>query len=413
MNLERRRLVQIATASMLLAAGATQTACSGRSSYDAAAADTWRRVAPDGVPDAQVLRELARYATLAANGHNTQPWRFELGREVVTLRPDMTRRTPAVDPDDHHLSGSASGVPRRNLLQAARAFGRTGEVGVDERGVHVALRPGAAERTVLFEAIVDRQCTRSPYDGRALTREELERLDAASASPRVRAIWLTTPQRLEGLAELVGRGVQAQMADAAFVLELKQWIRFDYADAVASRDGLFSGASGNPTLPAWLGRALFDRFFTVESELKKYAGQLRSSAGAVVFLGEREDADHWVEVGRAYQRFALQATAMDIRNAFVNQPVEVPAVRSELAQWLGAGSARPDLVVRFGRTTLVATAGGSRRDLGVDLGTRRAARRRHRDRVRPPRRRVPTDCGHHRARRRRERVGTSRAVRLP
>jgi hypothetical protein len=56
-----------------------------------------------------------------------------------------------------------------------------------------------------------------------------------------------------------------------------------------------------------------------------------------------------VEVGRCYQRFALAATALDIRNAFVNQPVEVPAVRAQFAAWLGLGAQRPDLVVRFGR----------------------------------------------------------------
>ena len=41
---------------------------------------------------------------------------------------------------------------------------------------------------------------------------------------------------------------------------------------------------------------------------------------------------------------------MGIRNAFLNQPVEVGAIRPQFAAWLGlkAGE-RPDLVVRFGR----------------------------------------------------------------
>jgi hypothetical protein len=55
-----------------------------------------------------------------------------------------------------------------------------------------------------------------------------------------------------------------------------------------------------------------------------------------------------VRVGRSFQRFALQATALGIRHAHVNQAVEVPAVRADLAGWLGIGAARPDLVVRFG-----------------------------------------------------------------
>ena len=56
------------------------------------------------------------------------------------------------------------------------------------------------------------------------------------------------------------------------------------------------------------------------------------------------------ETGRSYERFALQTTSLGIRNAFVNQPVEVAAVRPQFASWLGlAPSERADLIVRFGR----------------------------------------------------------------
>ena len=52
--------------------------------------------------------------------------------------------------------------------------------------------------------------------------------------------------------------------------------------------------------------------------------------------------------GRACQRFALQATALGLRHAFVNQPVEVSRLRPELAAWVGLPGRRPDLVLRFG-----------------------------------------------------------------
>jgi hypothetical protein len=54
-------------------------------------------------------------------------------------------------------------------------------------------------------------------------------------------------------------------------------------------------------------------------------------------------------VGRCYERFALQATALGIRNAFVNQPVELQSIRPQFARAIGLASQRPDLVVRFGR----------------------------------------------------------------
>ncbi|MGL4602627.1 MAG: hypothetical protein ACRCU9_00625, partial [Iodobacter sp.] len=71
--------------------------------------------------------------------------------------------------------------------------------------------------------------------------------------------------------------------------------------------------------------------------------------GIAVFIGQAEDKAHWVDVGQCYERFALQATALGIRNAFVNQPVEVSTLRPQFASVLGLGDQRPDLVVRFGR----------------------------------------------------------------
>jgi hypothetical protein len=61
-----------------------------------------------------------------------------------------------------------------------------------------------------------------------------------------------------------------------------------------------------------------------------------------------EDKAHWVLAGRACQRFALQATALGIKHAFVNQPIEVPSLRPELASLLGLPGRPPDLVMRFG-----------------------------------------------------------------
>ena len=45
----------------------------------------------------------------------------------------------------------------------------------------------------------------------------------------------------------------------------------------------------------------------------------------------------------------MQATALGLRNAFLNQPVEVGSIRPQFALALGLGDRRPDLVVRFGR----------------------------------------------------------------
>ena len=76
---------------------------------------------------------------------------------------------------------------------------------------------------------------------------------------------------------------------------------------------------------------------------------MRSSAGIAVFVGQTVDKAHWVEAGRCCERFALQATALGVRNALLNHPVEVAALRPTFATTPGLNGRRPDLVVRFGR----------------------------------------------------------------
>jgi hypothetical protein len=98
---------------------------------------------------------------------------------------------------------------------------------------------------------------------------------------------------------------------------------------------------------------MFRHVFSADAENDRYAQQLRSSAGCAVFLGDRADPQGWLAVGRACQRFALAATARDIRLALVNQPVEVPALWPELAALAGDPALRPDLLIRFGRGPLL------------------------------------------------------------
>ena len=111
---------------------------------------------------------------------------------------------------------------------------------------------------------------------------------------------------------------------------------------------MFSKSSGNPVLPDWIGRLILNLVFTKEAENRNYESQLRSSAGVAVFVSDKNEPAYWAEAGRCSQRFALQATALQLRHAFINQPVEVPAVRGQFATYLGIGDRRPDLVMRFG-----------------------------------------------------------------
>lgn len=201
------------------------------------------------------MRDLIRYATLAPNDHNTQAWLCQLAPGQINILPDYTRRTPVVDPDDHHFFVSL-GAAAENLALASSARERSGEA--------------------IF----------NPAD--------------------------------------------------------------DGSQAMTTGDGLFAASSRNPTLPDWLGPFLFAVVFRVDADNDKYAQQMKSSAGVAVFVSERDYKEHWVSAGRACQRFALQATALGLKTAFVNQPMAVASLRPELAALVGLPGRRPDIVMRFG-----------------------------------------------------------------
>ncbi len=335
---------------------AALTGCGGdpHAAYERAADRVWRPF--DSSSDRRaVFGELVRYATLAPSSHNTQCWTFETRRDRIVIRPDLARRCPVVDPDDHHLFVTL-GCSAENIVQAASQHGYRGEVFVDTAdgdAVVVMLRPAPLHGSALFDAIPFRQNSRGAYDRAPLPADEMRALERAGTGPGVRVETVTSPERRDAVRSFVVEGNTAEDSDPAFVSELRRWIRFNDAEALASGDGLLSRLSGSPAMPGWVGRALLGAFLAPTSDGDRYAALVRDSAAIAIFVSERDDVHHRVEAGRAYQRFALRATLLGIRVSMLNQAVEVAPVRARFAAAFGL-TGRPDLVVRFGRGPLLA-----------------------------------------------------------
>jgi hypothetical protein len=337
---------------LTIAAGATAAgagtywATSG-SSYDAAVEATWQMRPATGDPD---LSYLVHYARLAANSHNSQPWQFSRSGKGVAIEPDGQRMLPVADPDNHHLYASL-GCAAENLMLAAKDAGKSAAAHfvVDGNGrIEIDIAGTASNRDPLFDAILERQCTRSDYDGRAVNNDDLASIVNAAKIDGCEILLIPEKARIEQALEMIMAANKSQVENAMFAAELKSWIRFSSASAVASHDGLYAACSGNPVLPSWLGNLMFDFVYKADAENDRTARQIRSSSGLAVFVTDKDDRDHWMRAGRCYQRFALKSTMLGIRHAFMNQPVEIASARSEFSSWLGINGKRPDLVVRYG-----------------------------------------------------------------
>lgn len=290
------------------------------------------------------LAELVRMASLAPNSHNTQSWTFTTMPDGVLLAIDPARRTPVVDPDDHHLIVSL-GAAAETLIIAATAYGVTASPEVAANGTVTLIFADGASLSPLLPAIAQRQSHRGLYDGTALT--DADRTALQAADPGLRLIE-DAPTRA-ALRDLTVAACAAQMADAAYRAELKSWLRFSPGAAMQTGDGLFSGCSGSPALPQILGEGLFGLLVTAKGQSEALGAQTDTAAALALLVSNPDTPAGRIDTGRRLQRISLAATQQGLALAHVNPALENPGGRADVARICGVTAGRASLLLRLGR----------------------------------------------------------------
>ena len=316
--------------------------------YGKEARSIWTTPFRTGTAVPAQMREIVRYATLAPSGHNTQPWKFAVLDDTIRILPDLSRHLPAVDPHDRELWISL-GCALENLSLAANAAGYVAEATLPTPSsdfISVKLTRHSSPAP-LFDAIPHRQNNRSLYDSRCVSSAEVRMMEAVKSGAGVTTQIFTDTGHKEAIIEYIKSGDRKQFGDPAFVAELISWIRFNQPEALRSQDGLYTRCTGNPDVPRWLG-SRFLSASTAGQQADTSAQKARSSAGLLVISSAVDDKQHWIETGRLYERLVLTMTAAGIQTAFLNQPAEVPELRSQFQSYLQIGTALPQLLMRFG-----------------------------------------------------------------
>lgn len=268
----------------------------------------------------------------------------------MTLCPDFSRRCAVVDPDDAHLFKSL-GCAAENIVHAAAAQGHATEVSFDaeDRVVRFAFEPSRAmHATPLFHAIPHRQCSKRPYTAQPLPPAVMADLEKAGNGDGVRTLMIEDRAVRDAIVDYVREGDIAQLSDPAFRKELIAWLRFNDAAALRTGDGLAGRVTGQPAIPDWLARMVIPLVLTGKGQAQLDVTNIRSAPMIAVFVATQQTPAAWLEVGRVYERFALQATALDVRTAFINQPIEVRHLRPRLNSLLGLDGETALLMVRVG-----------------------------------------------------------------
>jgi len=300
---------------------------------------------------ASVLVEAAGHATLAPSSHNSQPWRFVIHGDRLDLVADRSRALPVVDPDDRELAISC-GAALFQLRLALRHAGYASSVeltpscvGNDVLATVRLGEPRAAtpEDERLFAVISRRHTNRAPFDSRDVP--EAVRFGLIEAARQEGAwLYIASGMAKEGLAALISEGDRLQMDDPRFRRELTAWMHPNRSER---GDGMPGSSQGLSDLASRLA-PLVVRTFDLGGRRAARDHQLAVGSPLLAVLGTQGDEERdWIRAGEALSRVLLHVTALGMAASFLNQPVEVAALRGRLGELVGMAG-HPQLVLRIG-----------------------------------------------------------------
>ncbi|GAB3488655.1 Acg family FMN-binding oxidoreductase [Amycolatopsis cihanbeyliensis] len=290
------------------------------------------------------VRAALEAAVRVPSPHNTQPWRFETGRDGVEVFLDRQRVLDVVDPDGREAR-LACGAAIFNLRLTLAVTGWASEVSLlPDRCLpdHLATvrltwrhQPGARERE-LARAIGHRRSNRRPFTERPVPRSARESLIEAARVEGAELALLEHPGDLDAVAALVRRAERVQSEDPDFQAELRAWT----VNGGPRDDGVPLLAGGPRPAP---GSLLTPRQYDAHAPERPYEGEV-----LVGVLGSGTDTPlAHLRSGLALQRVLLTGTTLGLSASFLAQPVELPDTRAALRGLLG-GRTHPQTVLRFG-----------------------------------------------------------------
>ncbi len=302
----------------------------------------------------QDLINLVKYAIKAPSGHNSQPWKFKLEENIITIFPDYERISPAADPDNYEIFISL-GCALENLIIAAGYFGYNTDIEMRledpfKEFIRVELSTGNNQNyDLLFNNIEIRQSTRDKYNKALIPPEDIEKLKEAGKQDKVLFLLLTDPSKIEPVIEITKRATVLQLSKKEFLKELMKWIRFNRKTAKKTGDGLYSGTIGSPSVPTWLGKLFMKLTLDPKKEGRKNVNFMKNSSGILIFIAQEDNKEAWVNLGRSFQRVALMATSLNINHAHLNSACEEISARKKLAEVLQLkAEQQPLLIIRIG-----------------------------------------------------------------
>lgn len=293
------------------------------------------------------------YAVLAPSIHNTQPWLFRPGDDVIEIYADRSRMLPATDPLGREMTISC-GAALTNLLAAIRRFGYEGWVQyMPDRDtpdllarvrIGRARKPGFQDETI-FRSIRRRRSVRKPFQNRPVPRELQRRLIWLASEY---GCWLYLAEAERDRCQISGLVESAQhqlLDDDSYQTERSAWIGRGDGAAVVGASSTPTGEWSVANAEDYPGRSASIQ--TGQAWLERDRELIQASP-ALLVLGTGDDTPlSWLRAGEALQHMLLRAESEGVSASFLNQPCQIPHSREELRAMTGRNGP-PQAIVRMG-----------------------------------------------------------------
>ena len=279
-------------------------------------------------------------ATLAPSIHNSQPWRFRISGDAVSVLLDASVTPRLVDPSGRWALQSIGAVVASLEIALATATGHavateyfpdgeaegSGPTAGGQRWdgrVLAVVRQGGSDAPAteaaarLFPALSQRHTSRSPLLGGAPSDSEWQQVVAASSAGSVRGFQV--PQALgERLLELTALADAQRVDDPAYLAEVQKWI--DHSGKV----GIPHAAAGaSDSAGAYPGR----NFARSLSGVADWSGKetFEDPPALFVVASSGDSARDQVLGGYGLQRALLEATSLGLGTGVLGQALEEAA----------------------------------------------------------------------------------------
>jgi hypothetical protein len=280
---------------------------------------------------------------------------FRPRRDTIDVLVDRRRQLRTVDPDGREMLVSI-GAAVFNLRVAVRAHGRENRVsfmpdpGEPDLAARITLGPSSAPTTgalALADAIPRRHTNRRPFADRPVPYGTMEEL-AAAAELENAVLTTVDPALRAGVLSLTRTAETRMRADPRYRTELAAWTT---PGGVGRRDGVPRQAFG----PRDTDRALPLRDFAFGNGAPTATVAFEPEPTLILLYTAGDLRADWLRAGAALQRVLLTATQRGLAATPLSQLLEVPRLRSLLADFVNHQVIQSVLRIGYPTTPALAT----------------------------------------------------------